>query len=1123
MIDYRLLGPIEAAIDGRVIDLGGQRQRALLAILLLSANEPVARDLLVDRLWGDGPPAGAQHTLDVYVSRLRKALEPAAGGQVVLTRPGAYVLQAEPERIDARRFERLAAEGRRALAAGEPHAAATALRAALALWRGAPFTDVRQDQFAQPEAARLEELRATATEDRMEAELALGRHADVLGELATLVKASPLRERLATLLMIALYRSGRQPDALAVYHSARGVLVAEFGIEPGPELRRVERAILEQASWLDPPAAASADRQPAAAAWPAWPASGPRRRLVLAAAAAGLAVAVTIAVVVGPAGGGRRSAALAGPNTVGVIDAGTRALGAVVAGVGRPGGVADGAGSAWITDTSDDMLLRANVGGRVLDRIPVGPGPAGVVVGGGEVWVANQLDGTVSEVNPASGTVVATIRVGNGSAAIAAAFGSVWVANVTDGTISRIDAASGQVSATIPLGSAPAGLASGSRGIWAATSAGRLVRIDPRAGRISASFAAGSDPAGVAAGGGSVWVAGSGGTVRRLDPRTGRGTLIRLGGALAGIAYGNGALWIAKSSAGVVVRLDPRTGSRTAVRTGDDPGAVAAAGRDVLTTVLPSQAAHRGGTLTVLAHLDRADESTDPAIAFTRTQWQLLSITNDGLVTYRRTGGTAGNSLVPDLATALPAPADDGRTYVFHVRRGIRYSTGALVRPEDFRRGIERVFIVNKGGGPAFYYLGIVGARRCERAPGRCDLTKGIVADDRAGTVTFHLVAPDPEFLYKLAFPFADAIAPGTPGHPIAATSLPATGPYLTSAYVPQRRWVLVRNPRFRQWSSQAQPRGYPDRIVMRLDQPPGQAVTATEHGRADVLLSPSVRIRELATRYPSLLHIGPVSATIGLVLNTRVYPFTVRAARQAVNYAIDRSRLAAMIGDPLTTQPTCQILPPDLPGYQPYCPYTLDPGPGGVWTAPDLARAERLVAASGTRGAKVTIVAGPFGTAIPLRATGSYLVSLLDRLGYRASLRVISDGSAYNGAVFDSRRRTQVSWFSWYTDYPAPSNMIGPTLTCRSFVPARPAVNLNSAEFCDPVIDTQVSQALNLQSRAPNAAEALWARIDREIVDDAPWVPVYDPRSLVVISPRVGNFQFDPRLSLLIDQLWVR
>ncbi len=718
MIDYRLLGPIEAATDGRILDLGGQRQRALLAILLLSANEPVARDLLVDRLWGDGPPAGAQHTLDVYISRLRKALESAAGCQVVLTRPGAYLLQTEPERIDARRFERLAAEGRRALAAGEPDAAATALRAALALWRGAPLTDVRQDQFAQPEVARLEELRVTATEDRMEAELALGRQADVLGELATLVRASPPSERLAALLMIALYRSGRQPDALGVYHSVRGELVAEFGIEPGPELRRVERAILEQASWLDPPAVATAERQPAVAGWSAWSAAGPRRRLMLVAAAAGLAVTVTIAVMAGLAGGGHRSAALAGPNTVGIIDASTMAIGAVVAGVGRPGGVAYGVGSAWITDTSDDMLLRADLAGRVLDRIPVGPGPAGAAVGGGEVWVANQLNGTVSEVNPASGTVVATIRVGNGPAAIAAAFGSVWVANVTDGTISRIDAASGQVSATIPLGSAPAGLASGSGGIWAATSAGRLLRIDPAAGRISGSFAAGSDPAGVAVGGGSVWVADSGGTVRRLDPRTGRGTLIRLGGALAGIAYGQGALWVAKSSAGVVVRLDPRSGSRTSVRTGDEPGAVAAAGRDVLTTVLPSQAAHRGGTLTVLAHLDRADQSTDPAIAFTGTQWQLLSVTNDGLVTYQRTGGPAGNSLVPDLATALPAPADDGRTYVFHVRRGIRYSTGGLVQPDDFRRGIERDFIVNKGGGPAVYYLDIVGARQCRAHTG---------------------------------------------------------------------------------------------------------------------------------------------------------------------------------------------------------------------------------------------------------------------------------------------------------------------------------------------------------------------------------------------------------------------
>ena len=154
----------------------------------------------------------------------------------------------------------------------------------------------------------------------------------------------------------------------------------------------------------------------------------------------------------------------------------------------------------------------------------------------------------------------------------------------------------------------------------------------------------------------------------------------------------------------------------------------------------------------------------------------------------------------------------------------------------------------------------------------------------------------------------------------------------------------------------------------------------------------PRPALPELATRYPSQLHSGPLGATIGLVLNTRVWPFSVLAARQALNYAIDRNKLIQLIGGPLAAQPTCQILPPALPGYQPYCPYTLNPGPGGVWTAPDLARAEQLVRASGTRGARVTVVTGAFGTQIPDQATGRYLVSVLDQLGYRASLQVITE-----------------------------------------------------------------------------------------------------------------------------------
>ena len=1125
MIDYRLLGPIEAGVDGRVLDIAGHKQLALLAVLVLRANQPVSRDVLVDWLWGEHPPPGVQHTLDVHISRLRKTLESAAGQQVVLTRPGAYLLRAAADNVDMRQFERLAEEGHRALAENAPDRAAAELSEALALWRGAPLADVSDEAFAQPEIARLNDLRMGIIEDRIEADLALGRHGGVVSELGALVAEHPLRERLYQLLMVALYRCGRQADALAAYQKARRTLADELGIEPCQQLRQLERAILDQDPSLDPPPGTGSrwapspgdGRQPMLAG-----AARPKRMLAVTGAAAAVAALLASGLATLPT---TRASLQAGPNTVAVIDGSRNTISAVVAGAGRPGGAAYGAGATWVTDTADDLLLRIDRAGQVVDPIPVGRGPAGVTAGDGLLWVANQLDGTVSEVNPAAGVVVATIGVGNGPVAIASGYGSVWVANATDSTLSRIDPGSGRVVATIPLGSPPTGLAAGDGGIWVTgAETGSLALVDPRTNRVSRGVPVGSSQAAVAVGAGSVWAADPNGTVARIDPRTGNVRTIRLGGELAGIAYSGGAVWVSNSLAGSVIRIDPRTGSVQRIHIGNQPTAVAPSGPGVLVTVLPSLASHRGGTLTLIAQLSSHDQATDPAVAWMLPIWQMLSVTNDGLVGYQRTGGPAGNTLVPDLAQALPTPADGGRTYTFHLRPGIRYSTGAQVRPEDFRHAIERDFRLNHLGGGAGLYTGIVGASQCLRGPGRCDLARGIVTSDKANTITFHLTAPDPNFLAKLAFPFADAIPPGTPDHPIGPAQLPATGPYLTQSFVPRHSWTLVRNPRFRPWSDLAQPPGYPDRIILRLDIPPGTAAAAVEHGRADVLLSPSpAQLPTLATRYVGQLHFGPLGATIGLVLNTRVWPFNTLAARQALNYAIDRNKLIQLIGGPLTAQPTCQILPPGLPGYQPYCPYTLNPRPVGMWTAPNLAQAEHLVSVSGTRGAKVTVITGAFGTKIPVQATGRYLVSVLDQLGYRASLQVIpgGNGNAYNRRLYDSRQRMQVGWFGWYQDYPAPSDFISPLLTCHSFLPGNPA-NLNAAEFCNHRIDAQVGQALALQVHNPSTAAALWAHIDHELVGQAPWVPVYNPRSLVMLSTRVGNYQFNPYWSLLIDQLWV-
>src|SRR3954453_7196809 len=210
MLEFRILGPLEVLDDDRRIELGGARQRAVLAILLLHRGETVSVDRIVDLMWGEEPPATAVKTVQVYVSHLRRALVE----DVVVSSRGAYALVVDPERVDALRFERLVDEGRAALAAGDPGRAAELLRSALGLWRGSALGDLAYERFAQDEAARLEELRVAAVEERVEADLRLGRHAALVAELEGRVREHPLRERLRAQQMLALYRSGRQAEAL---------------------------------------------------------------------------------------------------------------------------------------------------------------------------------------------------------------------------------------------------------------------------------------------------------------------------------------------------------------------------------------------------------------------------------------------------------------------------------------------------------------------------------------------------------------------------------------------------------------------------------------------------------------------------------------------------------------------------------------------------------------------------------------------------------------------------------------------------------------------------------------------------------------------------------------------
>jgi DNA-binding SARP family transcriptional activator len=246
-VDFCILGPLEVLHEGRPVRIEGAKERALLALLLLHAGEPVSADRLIDALWDDSPPATARKSVQVRVAGLRRAI----GGDVVLTRGDAYLARLEPNQLDLHRFERLLSDGSDALAAGDASAAVASLDEALALWRGSPLADFSYESFAQPAIARLEELRAHAQELRVEAQLGLGLQARVVAELEDLVAKHPFRERLREQLMLALYRDGRQAEALDVYRRTREEFVTELGIEPSPTLQKLQQSILRQDATLE--------------------------------------------------------------------------------------------------------------------------------------------------------------------------------------------------------------------------------------------------------------------------------------------------------------------------------------------------------------------------------------------------------------------------------------------------------------------------------------------------------------------------------------------------------------------------------------------------------------------------------------------------------------------------------------------------------------------------------------------------------------------------------------------------------------------------------------------------------------------------------------------------------
>jgi peptide/nickel transport system substrate-binding protein len=396
-----------------------------------------------------------------------------------------------------------------------------------------------------------------------------------------------------------------------------------------------------------------------------------------------------------------------------------------------------------------------------------------------------------------------------------------------------------------------------------------------------------------------------------------------------------------------------------------------------------------------------------------------------------------------------------------------------------------------------------------------------VLADDRTGTVTVRLRRPDPQLLFKLALPFAYPVPREAPMGRLALLGVPGTGPYLIRR-VEASKVVLVRNPSFREWSAAAQPSGYPDRIEVTYDIHLGRQLTAVERGRFDLMQSlPAARLNEILTRYAAQVHTFLNAQTAAIFLNTKLPPFDEPAVREAFSLAIDRRKAVAAYGGAQGASITCQILPAGMPGYRPYCPSTRSVNRKGVWIGPDRARAERLVAASGTKGQKVTVWTRSVG---PQLLVGQLAAATLRELGYVVKLEEVpGKPGAYFNKISDSRTKVQAGFDAWTADYAAASNFFTPIFTCGSFEPANPE-NDNVAQLCDPGVDRAVGSALAREATDPRtASDGTWAAVDRLVTDTNAWVPIVNPHEAVFVSKRVGNVQSNTQWGVLIDQLWVR
>jgi peptide/nickel transport system substrate-binding protein len=494
----------------------------------------------------------------------------------------------------------------------------------------------------------------------------------------------------------------------------------------------------------------------------------------------------------------------------------------------------------------------------------------------------------------------------------------------------------------------------------------------------------------------------------------------------------------------------------------------------------------------------------DTGISFAVEGWELLEATNNGLLTFKKAGGGQQSMILPDIASAMPTVSADGRTYSFHVRPNVMFSppVSRAVRPSDFQYSIERLFHVGSPG--VGFYTDIVGANAY--AAHKAAHISGIVANDAAMTITFHLVKPDGAFLDDLAIPFAFAVPKGTPYKDISTDPAwrVATGPYMVSSYVPRQQIVLTPNPNFMQWTP-ASPKGHVNEVDITIGITPEQAVNETIAGQLDWYMEavPADRFTALRKQYPKQTFLYPRNNVTYFSMNSRKPPFDKLAVRQAVNYAIDRNALVKIFGG--QGIPSETVLPPGFgSSYQEHHLYPHN-----------VAKAKQLIAQAGATGAPVQVWTT---NAAPAPAASQYLASVLKQIGLNVTGVKQVDDSVYWDTLLTQAGDPQIAFNHFDQDFPEGEDFIDTTLNGEHIVNVG---NNDVSNTNDPTLNAMIDRTKLMP--LGEARNAQWAKIDAYFMQhDAGWAPFLHLEQATFVSARLHGLIFTGSYFELIPEMWL-